>query len=148
MYASTSGLYVWARVFRLRLYADNCSFWFSLDFHLRLCVMFICLYFIFSSVWHFHVNWNFIADCQLSHCLTARPSVRLSARLSARLSVCLSLFYRRLAVFKSVCSLGLFMGVVWRSESCAFPRSAPSYMGNSCAFILALSMWIYFAIRL
>lgn len=54
-------------------------------------------YFFFLSIWHFHVNWNFIANCQLSHCLAVSLSVCLSIclshSLSLSLSVCLSLAY-------------------------------------------------------
>lgn len=67
--------------------------------------------FFFLTIWHFHVNWNFIANCQLSHCLSVFPlSFRLPVCSSLSVSVRLSHFLSTLSVCLSSHSLaGVFL---------------------------------------
>lgn len=67
----------------------------------------------FRTIWHFHVNWNFIANCQLSHCLSVCPlflSLSVCLSLSVSLCACLSHFLSTLSVCLSSHSLaGVFL---------------------------------------
>lgn len=94
---SSNGLCIIVKISSMLFFLQTCFvpiFLVSFPLHSRVSSVF---YFFFLSIWHFHVNWNFIANCQLSHCLAVSLSVCLSIclshSLSLSLSVCLSLAY-------------------------------------------------------